>query len=95
MGILDTPPAQITGGKIWFEGRDLLTLEAEEQRQVRGPGISMIFQDALSALNPVYSVGFQIGEMFRAHRGHLPQGGQGEGRRADGPGAHPRPRPSG
>ncbi|SNR63089.1 ABC transporter ATP-binding protein [Blastococcus mobilis] len=69
MGILDSPPAEITGGKIWFEGRDLLTLPAEEQRLVRGPGISMIFQDALSSLNPVYSVGFQIGEMFRAHRG--------------------------
>ena len=69
MGILDTPPAQVTGGRIWFDGRDLLTLPPEEQRLVRGPGISMIFQDALSALNPVYSVGFQIGEMFRTHRG--------------------------
>jgi oligopeptide transport system ATP-binding protein len=69
MGILDTPPARIPHGEIWFEGRNLLTLPAEEQRKVRGPGISMIFQDALSSLNPVYSVGFQIGEMFRAHRG--------------------------
>jgi oligopeptide transport system ATP-binding protein len=69
MGILDTPPAQVPHGEIWFEGRNLLSLSAEEQRKVRGPGISMIFQDALSALNPVYSVGFQIGEMFRAHRG--------------------------
>jgi oligopeptide transport system ATP-binding protein len=69
MGILDSPPAQIPRGEIWFEGRNLLTLPAEEQRRVRGPGISMIFQDALSSLNPVYSVGFQIGEMFRAHRG--------------------------
>jgi oligopeptide transport system ATP-binding protein len=69
MGILDTPPAQIPHGEIWFEGRNLLTLPDEEQRRVRGPGISMIFQDALSSLNPVYSVGFQIGEMFRAHRG--------------------------
>jgi oligopeptide transport system ATP-binding protein len=69
MGILDTPPAVITGGGIRFEGRDMLDMPAEEQRRVRGPGISMIFQDALSSLNPVYSVGFQIGEMFRAHRG--------------------------
>ena len=69
MGILDMPPAEITSGQILFEGRDLLTLSPEEQRKVRGPGISMIFQDALSSLNPVYSVGFQIGEMFRAHRG--------------------------
>ena len=69
MGILDSPPAVITGGGILFEGRDMLTMPAEEQRKIRGPGIAMIFQDALSALNPVYSVGFQIGEMFRAHRG--------------------------
>jgi oligopeptide transport system ATP-binding protein len=69
MGILDTPPAVITGGGIFFEGRDMLAMGEEEQRKVRGPGIAMIFQDALSALNPVYSVGFQIGEMFRAHRG--------------------------
>ncbi|TFV90072.1 ABC transporter ATP-binding protein [Blastococcus sp. CT_GayMR16] len=69
MGILDSPPAVITGGGIRFQGRDILKLNAEDQRQIRGPGISMIFQDALSALNPVYSVGFQIGEMFRAHRG--------------------------
>jgi oligopeptide transport system ATP-binding protein len=69
MGILDMPPAVIPHGKIWFQGRNLLELPAEEQRRVRGPGISMIFQDALSSLNPVYSVGFQIGEMFREHRG--------------------------
>ena len=69
MGILDMPPGEITRGRIWFEGRNLLEQSSEEQRKVRGPGISMIFQDALSSLNPVYSVGFQIGEMFRAHRG--------------------------
>jgi oligopeptide transport system ATP-binding protein len=69
MGILDSPPAVVPSGEIWFEGSNLLTLPAEEQRKVRGPGISMIFQDALSSLNPVYSVGYQIGEMFREHRG--------------------------
>jgi oligopeptide transport system ATP-binding protein len=69
MGILDTPPAVVSGGGIRFEGRDMLTMSEEERRRIRGPGISIIFQDALSSLNPVYSVGFQIGEMFRAHRG--------------------------
>ncbi len=69
MGILETPPAVITGKGVRFHGQDMLTMTAEEQRQVRGPGISMIFQDALSALNPVYSVGYQIGEMLREHRG--------------------------
>jgi oligopeptide transport system ATP-binding protein len=69
MGILDVPPAVITGGGIRFQGRDILAMNEEDQRQIRGPGIAMIFQDALSSLNPVYSVGYQIGEMFRAHRG--------------------------
>jgi len=68
MGILDVPPAVVTGA-IRFEGRDMLTMSEEDQRQIRGPGISMIFQDALSSLNPVYSVGWQIGEMFRVHQG--------------------------
>ncbi len=69
MGILESPPAVITGGGIWFQGANMLEMSEEDQRRIRGPGISMIFQDALSSLNPVYSVGFQIGEMFRAHRG--------------------------
>ncbi|MGP4112994.1 ABC transporter ATP-binding protein [Streptomyces sp. 4N509B] len=69
MGILDTPPARVTGGEIHFQGADLLTVSAEERRRVRGARMAMIFQDALSALNPVLSVGFQLAEMFRVHRG--------------------------
>jgi oligopeptide transport system ATP-binding protein len=69
MGILDTPPGYVTGGQIRFRGDDLLTLPADQQRAVRGAQISMVFQDALSALNPVFTVGSQIGEMFRVHRG--------------------------
>jgi oligopeptide transport system ATP-binding protein len=69
MGILDTPPGFVTGGQIRFRGDDLLTLSAEQQRAVRGAQIAMVFQDALSALNPVFTVGAQIGEMFRVHRG--------------------------
>jgi oligopeptide transport system ATP-binding protein len=69
MGILDSPPGFVTGGRVLFEGRDLLTATPAEQRTVRGPGISMVFQDALSSLNPVFTVGHQIAEMFRAHRG--------------------------
>ncbi|MFF8956676.1 ABC transporter ATP-binding protein [Streptomyces sp. NPDC014894] len=69
MGILDTPPGRITGGEILFQGRDLLGLKEEERRRVRGAGMAMIFQDALSALNPVLSVGDQLGEMFTVHRG--------------------------
>jgi len=69
MGILDTPPGYVTQGSVRFRGTDLLTLPEKARRRYRGEKISMIFQDALSSLNPVYSVGFQIGEMFRVHRG--------------------------
>jgi oligopeptide transport system ATP-binding protein len=69
MGILESPPARVTSGAIRFRGSDLLTLPKDEQRAVRGAQISMVFQDALSALNPVFTVGSQIAEMFRVHRG--------------------------
>ncbi len=69
MGILETPPAHITGGQVLFRGVDLLSLTPEERRKHRGRSISMVFQDALSSLNPVFSVGWQIAEMFRIHEG--------------------------
>ncbi|MGW6746216.1 ABC transporter ATP-binding protein [Streptomyces sp. NPDC055025] len=69
MGILDSPPGRITGGEVLFQGRDLLKLKEERRRRIRGAGMAMIFQDALSALNPVLSVGTQLGEMFVVHRG--------------------------
>jgi oligopeptide transport system ATP-binding protein len=69
MGILDMPPGRITGGRILFQGRDLLRMKEEERRRIRGAGMAMIFQDALSALNPVLTVGDQLGEMFVVHRG--------------------------
>ena len=69
MGILDIPPARVAGGEIRYCGHDLLTMGEEERRRTRGPEISIIFQDALSSLNPVFPVGWQIAEMFRKHRG--------------------------
>lgn len=69
MGILDIPPGKITGGEIVFQGQDLLKLKEDERRRVRGAQMAMIFQDALSSLNPVLSVGDQLGEMFVVHRG--------------------------
>jgi oligopeptide transport system ATP-binding protein len=69
MGILDSPPGYITRGQVRYRGLDLLRLPENERRKVRANRIAMIFQDALSALNPVYSVGFQLGELFRKHRG--------------------------
>ena len=69
MGILDMPPAKIPRGRISYCGRDLLAMPEKQRRHIRGPHISMIFQDALSSLNPVFPVGWQIAEMFRVHRG--------------------------
>ncbi|GAA2749506.1 ABC transporter ATP-binding protein [Kitasatospora cinereorecta] len=69
MGILDMPPARIPQGEILFRGKDMLTMGREERRQIRGQRIAMIFQDALSSLNPVLTVGYQLGEMYRAHHG--------------------------
>ena len=69
MGILDTPPGYVTGGQVRYRGTDLLTLSEQDRKLVRGAEIAMIFQDALSALNPVFPVGWQIAEMFRVHRG--------------------------
>ncbi|WP_165989773.1 ABC transporter ATP-binding protein [Streptomyces sp. YIM 98790] len=69
MGILDMPPGRIAGGQILYRGQDLLTMSEEQRRKIRGDKIAMIFQDALSALNPVLTVGYQLAEMFRVHRG--------------------------
>ncbi len=69
MGILDMPPGFITGGEIRYKGRDLLQMPEKERQKIRGAEIAMIFQDSLSALNPVFTVGDQISEMFQVHRG--------------------------
>ncbi|MEU6867219.1 ABC transporter ATP-binding protein [Streptomyces sp. NPDC046876] len=69
MGILDTPPGRIAGGEILFKGKDLLKVKEEERRRIRGAEMAMIFQDALSSLNPVVTVGAQLGEMYEVHRG--------------------------
>ncbi|UNS98766.1 ABC transporter ATP-binding protein [Streptomyces tubbatahanensis] len=69
MGILDMPPGRIPQGEILFHGEDMLTMSKEERRKIRGARIAMIFQDALSSLNPVLTVGYQLAEMFRVHQG--------------------------
>jgi oligopeptide/dipeptide ABC transporter ATP-binding protein len=61
--------ARTPTGEAWFEGRDLLQLDASTMREVRGARLSMIFQEPMSALNPVFNVGFQIAEAFRVHQG--------------------------
>jgi oligopeptide/dipeptide ABC transporter ATP-binding protein len=69
MGILDSPPAYVTKGEVRFRGTDLLALPEKRRRTYRGARIAMIFQDALSALNPVHRVGDQVAEMLRVHQG--------------------------
>jgi oligopeptide/dipeptide ABC transporter ATP-binding protein len=66
---LVSPPGRIVGGEVIFEGRDLLKLDREKMRAIRGNDIAMIFQDPMTSLNPVYSVGDQIAEAIRLHRG--------------------------
>jgi oligopeptide transport system ATP-binding protein len=70
MGLIDSPPGFVTRGAIRFLDRDILAMDEEEHRRLRGRRIAMIFQDALTALNPVFSVGWQIGEMLRQHAGY-------------------------
>ncbi len=67
MNLIDSPPGYITAGRALYRGKDLLRLPAEERRKINGRKIAMIFQDTLAHLNPVYSVGWQIGETLRAH----------------------------
>jgi oligopeptide transport system ATP-binding protein len=69
MGILDTPPAVVTGGEIRYRGENLLAVDEIRRTEVRAEGIAMVFQDALSALNPVFTVGFQIEEQLRVRLG--------------------------
>jgi peptide/nickel transport system ATP-binding protein/oligopeptide transport system ATP-binding protein len=65
---LVAPPGKIVGGEITFDGKDLLHLSDEEMREIRGDDIAMIFQDPMTSLNPVFTVGEQIAEALRLHR---------------------------
>ena len=67
--IVPDPPGKIIGGEIIFEGEDLLSKSAQEMRNIRGNQISMIFQDPMTALNPVLTIGDQISEVIMLHRG--------------------------
>jgi peptide/nickel transport system ATP-binding protein/oligopeptide transport system ATP-binding protein len=67
MGLLPRPPARIAAGSVMFQGQDLTKLSAREMQRIRGPGIAMIFQEPMTSLNPVFSIGDQIMETIRAH----------------------------
>src|SRR5690349_7830819 len=65
---LISAPGKIVGGSIRFKGEELTTASAERMREIRGDDIAMIFQDPMTSLNPVYTVGEQIAEALRLHR---------------------------
>jgi oligopeptide transport system ATP-binding protein len=69
MRLIPQPPGRIVGGEVWFQDRDLLKLSEEEMRQVRGNKIAMVFQDPMTSLNPVLTVGRQISEALELHLG--------------------------
>jgi peptide/nickel transport system ATP-binding protein/oligopeptide transport system ATP-binding protein len=69
IGLIPVPPGRIVGGQILFEGTDLLRLSQARMRKIRGNRISMIFQEPMTSLNPVFTVGEQVAEVIRLHQG--------------------------
>ena len=69
MRLVPIPPGEIADGRVLFRGRDLLRLSEADMRQIRGNDISMIFQEPMSSLNPLLTVGEQIAEVVRLHQG--------------------------
>jgi len=67
MRLIPSPPGRIVSGNLTFEGRDLLSLNKRELRRLRGSAISMIFQDPMTSLNPVFTIGYQLKETLQAH----------------------------
>ena len=68
MRLIPSPPSRVESGRILFQGDDLLALDNGKMRAVRGDRISMIFQEPMTSLNPTFSIGYQIAEVFRIHR---------------------------
>ncbi len=69
LGLIDTPPGRIVGGEVYYNDINLLACPREQVRRIRGKEIAMIFQDAQSALNPVFTIGDQIAEQIKVHLG--------------------------
>lgn len=69
LGLLPSPPAEVRSGSVMFDGQDLLKVSEDELRQIRGGDIGFIFQDPMTSLNPVFTVGFQLRETLRRHLG--------------------------
>ena len=88
--LIPSPPGRIVSGAIRFAGRDLLRLTEAEMRQVRGNEISMIFQEPMTSLNPVLTIGRQIAETLTLHQGLGHRAALAQGGRHAAPRAHPR-----
>jgi len=69
MRLIPSPPGKITGGEVVFDGRDLLKMDMEEMRHIRGNRIAMVFQDPMTSLNPVLTIGRQVSESLELHMG--------------------------
>ncbi len=69
MRLIPSPPGKVVGGQVLFRGKNLLELNGEEMRKVRGNEISMVFQEPMTSLNPVFTIGNQIMEAIRLHQG--------------------------
>lgn len=69
LGLIDSPPGRIVGGEIYYDNVDLLRCPRDQLRRIRGKEIAMVFQDAQSALNPVFTIGDQIMEQIKLHLG--------------------------
>ena len=67
LGLIPSPPGEIVGGEINFKGSDLLNLEEADMQKIRGNHIAMVFQEPLTSLNPVFTIGDQIGEAIMVH----------------------------
>ena len=65
--LIQTPPGHIVGGKVFYDGKDMLSMTEQEMHQIRGNAISMVFQDPMTSLNPVMTVGEQIEEVIAVH----------------------------
>ena len=74
--LIPDPPGRITEGSIRFQGRDLLKLSDEEIRDVRGKDIAMVFQEPMTSLNPVLTIGRQLTETLQQHLAHEPRAGR-------------------
>ena len=70
MGLIDMPPGRIEGGDVRYRGQSLLKMSEEQMQDIRGNDIAMIFQDPMTSLNPVYTIGRQLGEGMRLHCGY-------------------------